>query len=221
MQALIFDFDGLILDTEMPEFVSWQQIYRSLGYELPFEAWSRCIGTSASAFDPINYLHSLTGAFDQEEIILARRKILSELLARQKLLPGVLNYFNDAKGLGMKLAVASSSPITWVATHLKQHNIIHYFDIICTREDVEIVKPNPALYLTALDRLGIKADQAIAFEDSPNGITAAVDAGLFCVAVPNQLTAQMDTHHAHMHIPSFADVPLRVLLDQIAAVAYD
>ncbi|HPH96783.1 MAG TPA: HAD-IA family hydrolase [Anaerolineaceae bacterium] len=221
MQALIFDFDGLILDTELPEFLSWQQIYQSMGHELPFEMWCRCIGTSASAFDPIAYLHTLAGSFDQERIIQDRHAILYELLGKQSLLPGVLNYFQDAKKMGLKLAVASSSPLNWVSSHLRQHHIDHFFDAICTREDVAVVKPNPALYQTALRRLQVNAEDAIAFEDSPNGIKAAVEAGIYCVAVPNQLTSRMDTSHANMHIASFASVPLQTLLRQLAVAAYD
>ena len=87
-----------------------------------------------------------------------------------------------------------------------------HFDAIKTSADVERVKPDPALYLAALDALGLDATEAIALEDSPNGIAAAKAAGLFCVAIPNAMTHDLDVSAADLRLASLADLPLAELL---------
>jgi HAD superfamily hydrolase (TIGR01509 family) len=127
----------------------------------------------------------------------------------------VLQYIADAKRLGLKLAVASSSDRAWVERHLERLGLLKEFDCIKCAEDVEQVKPNPDLYLAVLDELGLRALEAIALEDSPKGITSAKAAGVFCVAVPNALTRQLATDHADLRLDSLAEVPLEALISRI------
>jgi HAD superfamily hydrolase (TIGR01509 family) len=115
----------------------------------------------------------------------------------------------------MRLAVASSSPRSWVGGHLERLGIIDHFDHLRCADDVRQVKPDPELYLAALAALGVAAHEAIALEDSPNGVLAAKRAGLFCVAVPNSLTRQMPLDHADRLVDSLADLPLQDLVDSI------
>jgi HAD superfamily hydrolase (TIGR01509 family) len=131
--------------------------------------------------------------------------------------PGVLDYIAEGRRLGLKVGVASSSPRSWVAGHLTRLGIVDLFDCLCTSEDVVTVKPDPALYLLALARLGASADESIAFEDSPNGILAAKRAGLFCVAVPNPLTSQLPLDLADVRLNSMTDMPLSELLAKLPA----
>ena len=217
MQALIFDFDGLILDTEVPDFQSWQEVYREHGCELPLQTWASIVGgTAASNFDPYDYLEELFGGpVDRQAIWIKRRKRDVELIAQQPILPGVEDYLAEAKRLGLKLAIASSSPESWVRGHLTRLGLVANFDTICTADDVEHTKPAPDLFLAALANLNVPANQAIVFEDSPNGVLAANRAGIYCVAVPNPLTAQLSLDHADLVLNSLADLTLEALLTKI------
>lgn len=216
MDGLIFDFDGLILDTELPEYQTWQEIYQSYGCELPIAVWATCIGTADDVFDPYAYLEEQAGRpVEREQVAPGWQARYAELLAAQALLPGVLDYLRAGKRLGLKLAVASSSPHTRIDAHLERLGIQQYFDCVRCREDVAQTKPQPDLFLAALACLGLAPGEAIAFEDSPNGILAAKRAGLFTVAVPNALTGGLALDHADLRLSSLADLPLAELLGRV------
>jgi HAD superfamily hydrolase (TIGR01509 family) len=216
IRALIFDFDGLILDTELPEFQSWQETFRRHGCELPLELWAKCIGTSSDVFDPYAYLEEQIGrAIDREALRSRHRQRCAELLAEQPVLPGVQAYLGDAQRLGLQLGVASSSSRAWVTGHLARLGLMQHFVSIRCADDVPQVKPDPALYQAVLAALGLRPEEAIALEDSPNGVLAAKRAGLFCVAVPNALTRQLRLDDADMQFTSLAHTPLEALLETI------
>lgn len=217
MRALIFDFDGLILDTEVPDYISWQEVYQSYGVELPLKKWTSIVGGSAeSNFEPHEYLESQIGKkVDREQIWVNRRKSYLNHLENQSILPGVLDYLESAKRLGLKLAVASSSPANWVGGHLSRLDLTSYFDEICTADDVEQTKPNPALFLLAAEKVGAQPDEVIVFEDSYNGVLGAKRAGMLVVAVPNQLTDGLDLSMADMKLSSLADLSLEELIAQM------
>jgi HAD superfamily hydrolase (TIGR01509 family) len=205
---LIFDFDGLIVDSESPGFRAWSEIYDSHGCSLPFEKYSACIGT-IGGFDLHRYLEEQAGiSLDRGELETACNTRWRELMKDQPLLPGIEATVDEAKARGVKLAVASSSTRLWVTRNLEKFGLLDRFDAICTRDDVSVPKPDPALYLLALERLGVKPDEAIAFEDSPNGILAAKRAGIFCIVVPNPLTKQLPLTLADRHLNSLEEFDL-------------
>ena len=213
IQALIFDFDGLILDTEVPDYQAWLEVYAEYNCELPLSTWATYIGGAADVFDAYSDLEAQSGRFiDRQAIRTKRRKRYSELVAAQPILPGIVEYITAAKRLGLRLAVASSGTRDWVVGNLTRLALLESFNYIKCADDVKHVKPDPALYLAALSALQIDAQQAIAFEDSPNGVRAAQRAGIFCVAIPNPLTSQLPLEHADLRLKSLADVPLETLL---------
>jgi HAD superfamily hydrolase (TIGR01509 family) len=217
IKALIFDFDGLIVDTEWPDYESWQSVYRQHGCELAVEKWGQIVGgTGASDFDPHSHLEELCGKqLDREEIWLDRRKQYLDELSAQPILPGVLDYLDEAERRGLKLAIASSSPENWVRGHLARLGIYQRFDAIKTADDVARTKPDPELYLAAMEALKISASEGIVFEDSPNGVKAAKAAGLFCVAIPNRLTTLLKFGGADVRLNSLAEKSLGDLLTLI------
>ena len=112
LRAVIFDFDGLILDTETPEFHAWQKIYRLHGAELALEDWLPCIGTG-SVFDPHEHMEALIGrALDRDEVAAAQEVCNRELIARETLRAGVLTTLEAARDGGLRIGLASSSSRT-------------------------------------------------------------------------------------------------------------
>lgn len=216
IRAVIFDFDGLILDTEVPDYTAWKETYQRYGADLPMSVWAGVIGgrMADNGFDPILFLEKQIGRrVDNVEAIHAtQRERALALLAERKVLPGVEDRIAEAERLGLKLAVASSSSSGWVRGHLDRLGLLHHFSVIRTSDDVTITKPAPDLFLAALDGLGISAGEAVVFEDSPNGVTAAKRAGIFTVAVPNELTAQLDLSHADLKVESLKEVSLADLI---------
>ncbi len=210
-RAVIFDFDGLIVDTETPEFHAWQEIYRRHGTELAIETWLPCIGTG-SVFDPHAHMEELIGrTLDREEIAIVRRTLNQELVAREALRPGVRQTLETAQSLGWKIGLASSSSRAWVEPHLERLGIFEFFEDLQTRDLVEKVKPDPALYRQALFALGVEAGEAVALEDSLNGLRAARAAGIFTVAIPNGMTRHLDLSEADLILGSMEDLDLSAL----------
>lgn len=216
IKAIIFDFDGLILDTETTEYRSWQELYASFGCELPLTLWHEGIGT-VGIFDPYNYLERQLGyTLDRPTLEAQRRCRDAELLAAEVVLPGVVAYLDAASSLGLRLGLASSSPRDWVVGHLERLGLLERFDVIFCRDDVSgRSKPDPAVYLAALAALGVTAHEALAIEDSANGALAAKRAGLYCVVVPNGMTRELKFDHADRRLDSLLDVPLSQLIAEM------
>jgi len=220
IKALVFDFDGLILETEQPLYQSWQELYWANGLELPFEKWALNIGTAEEPFDPFTELESLPNwSLEKNQELSRRLQRELDLIQSQPPRPGVVDYLKDAQRLGLKVALASSSSCDWVTGHLERLGLRQYFDCIQARDDVALTKPDPALYQSAVELLGARPEEAIAFEDSPNGILAAKRAGLHCVAVPSLLTRQLDTGLADLQIASLAEMTLEELVKKIERLA--
>ena len=198
----------MILDTEGPGFRAWTELYESHGCALPFEKYSACIGT-IGGFDLHGYLEEQTGrSFDRMELEKDCNARWLSLMKEQPLLPGVDACISAAKGRGLKLAIASSSTENWVTHNLRKFHLLEQFDAICTRDYVTAVKPDPALYLLALEKLGVGPGEAVAFEDSPPGIQAAKRAGLFCIAIPNPLTKDLALDMADRRLRSLEEFDL-------------
>jgi HAD superfamily hydrolase (TIGR01509 family) len=216
IKGLLFDFDGLILDTEWPIFVSWQELYNSCGAHLDVADWVQVVGTFDNEKDYFDGIEAQTGLKrDWESLGRLRRQRELELIAKQPLLPGVLPYLQEARRLGLMLGIASSSPWEWVSGHLTQRGLVDYFDCIHTRERVNNLKPDPEPYLNLLAALRLDASQAIAFEDSPPGVASARRAGLFTVAVPNRLTRLLSLEGADLTLNSLAELTLHKLLQRV------
>ena len=210
LKALIFDFDGLILDTETPDLQAWQEIYARYDQELPLQTWGQIVGGAGnSVFEPASNLENMLGyPIDKKSINQMARQLSDDAILLQPILPGARDLLEAARNKPYRLAIASSSPHAWVDNHLKRLGLFDYFDAILCGDDVVRTKPDPALYLAALQALNVQASEAIVFEDSPNGIQSANSAGIFSIAVPNPLTAQLGVDHARLVLGSLNDVSL-------------
>jgi len=219
IKALLFDFDGLVIDTEYSIYHSWQQLYQEYDCQIPFEQWATTIGAAEHefVFDPLSELERQIGKkFAQPEMILDRRReIETKLIEELEMLPGVKDYLDDAKAMGLKIGLASSSVRQWIVDNLTRLQITEYFDCVRTADDVPHSKPDPALYLETMACLGVNADQGIAFEDSPNGVIAARRAGLYTVVVPNDLTRRLSLQSASLRLDSLKDLKLHELIKKV------
>lgn len=213
IQALVFDFDGTILETETPDYQSWQEVFTEHGCELAKDLWCTYIGTASGTFDPYALLAEQAGvAIDRAAIRTRRRHRFHELVAQQYLRPGVKPLLDAAAKRGIPLAIASSSTRDWVEENLAARDLRPYFQAVYTANDVTAVKPDPTLYLLAVQALGVQPAQALAIEDSCNGMLAAKRAGLKCVVAPHGMTAHMVFAEADAVLPSLAATTLDHLL---------
>ncbi len=214
IKAIIFDFDGLIVDTE----TVWYEAYKeTMGFyqaDLPLERFVHCIGTD----------DTLLHAFFREQ--LGERCNIDEIEARAKSLhkgkmktpqarEGVREYLEESRNMGYKIALASSSTREWVTHYLHELKLLHYFDVMITQDDVQKVKPAPDLYLKAIEVLHIHSSEAVAFEDSLNGCQAAVTAGLKCVIVPNPVTESLPFEKHSLRLASMAEKRLMDVIELI------
>jgi HAD superfamily hydrolase (TIGR01509 family) len=194
IRAVLFDFDGLIVDTELPTYTSWRDTYAEFGVDLALEDYLPAVGTGTSTssadggFDAIAHLERLTGKrIDRAVVVERRSRQKLELCASARLLPGVLERLAEAAALGLRTAIVTRNSEDWVTGHSSRLGIEHPWDtVVCANETPEMDKAD--LYRRALAELGVTSDESIAIEDSRPGVEAAKAAGLYCVAVPNEIT---------------------------------
>jgi HAD superfamily hydrolase (TIGR01509 family) len=206
------------VDTEGPAYRSWHEIYAEHGLELELEAWVANVGTLGDPFDPLDDLERRTGRrLDRAALPERRLRRERELSALETLRDGVADYLEAAEELGLPAAIVSSASERWVRSHLSRLEVEHVWAcFVCADGDIARAKPAPLLYLEALEMLGISAHEAVAFEDSLNGVRAAKAAGIFTVAVPNPVTAGLALDEADIVVGSLAHLPLPELLSQVS-----
>lgn len=207
VSAIIFDFDGTIIDTESTQFSTVQDEFRRHGLEYDLDAFRAVVGR-ADGRHWSDELQDIIGAqANIEEIKSRRMQAHHDLIKTTELRPGVTDLMTRAERLDRTLAVASSSPSSWVERHLTDRGLVDRFRHIATRDHVERAKPWPDVFLAAADAIEIDPSQCLVIEDSHNGVVAAKAAGMTVVAVPNQITANSDFSQADLLIDSLADLP--------------
>ena len=217
--AIVFDFDGVVIDTETPLYWSWEEIYARYGAHLDMDLFAGYIG-GAEYFDFHTHLEEQTGlTLDRGGLMDERRTLYREHVAGNTVLPGVKRYLSEAKRLGYGTGLASNSDIGWVGSNLRKLGLFNQFDVLKTRDDVARVKPDPEIYLAVVHELRTAPDRAIAIEDSASGVAAAKAAGLFTVAVPNPVTRHHRLDDADIVVDSLADLPIPKLLEAAAGYA--
>ncbi|MDN7242986.1 HAD family hydrolase [Planococcus sp. N028] len=215
IKGIIFDFDGLIFDTETHQYTVYQEIFAEHGSELPIARWQQEIGTH-SGFSALDYLEVLVERKLEQDVL--REQFSAKYhakMAEEKARAGVEDYLKAAKEQGLQIGLASSSDFNWVSTNLKKLGLYEYFECVKTSDDVEKVKPDPALYRLAAECLGLSPDECLVFEDSANGALAAKRAGMNCVIVPNEVTHTMDFCDVEHRLESMADMTLSEVVDYV------
>ena len=218
--AIIFDFDGTIVDSEAVDVAVWREAYAEVGLVFPLERWVDLIGRAVPQgggfFDAYAELEQRTGQARSALRERRHRRIL-ELVRAGPTRAGVQRLMDQAGDAGVALAVASSATRDWVQGHLDARGLTPRLTAIVTADQVGYRgKPEPDVFLEALSRLDVPAAEAIAIEDSPHGVTAARAAGLFTVAVPNDITRALSFAVADLTLESLEDIDLAGLRAALA-----
>ena len=209
VSALVFDFDGTILDTETPVYESWAETYRMAGIEpVPLDRWLQHIGQADGfGLDIRGELCTQLGVDALSAQLEERRKSMRDDMIRElQVRDGVLRWIDAAVAAQIPLAIASSSPTSWVKSHLDRLGLTSRFATLSCADPGVAGKPDPTVYLAACKNLGADPTAALAIEDSMHGVSAAIAAGMRCIAAPGPITASMDFDHATVRVESLADL---------------
>ncbi|MEK3889487.1 HAD family hydrolase [Bacillus sp. FSL K6-3431] len=215
IKAVIFDFDGLILDTETAWYESYKEVLKEqFEFDLPLEEFVKCVGSNDNVL--FKYLEKEIAEHLDADDIRGRAGILhTESVKKAKAREGVAEYLADAREAGLTIALATSSTREWVTNHLTNLHLISYFDHLITQDDVEHVKPAPDLFLKTIEVLGIEPHEAVVFEDSLNGLIAALEAKLPTVVIPNPVTELLPFENYHLKLTSMAEMSLHDIIESL------
>lgn len=209
---MIFDFDGLLMDTETTLLQSWQYEWEQWGLSLSVDGFFAQHGGNINA-ERYEALARAVGASFDRELSDRRRTRYRERLHRDlRLRPGISDWLTQARRRSLRLAIASSSPRPWIDEHLDRVGALGVFEVITTGDEVAEHKPHPAIYELAVRRLGIPAAAAVAVEDTAHGVDAAHAAGLACIAIPNPHVPPATVSQAELTLRSAADLPVQEAL---------
>jgi HAD superfamily hydrolase (TIGR01509 family) len=215
IRGVLFDHDGLIVDTETPAYVSWCEIYHEYGVELALDEWVKCVGGSGLEFDPLVHLESLTElSIDRVGIRNRRLHRKRELVLEAEPIHGVRDRLKEAQQIGLLVGVVSSAGIPTIKESLERLNLIQYVNILTCGDEVDFVKPAPDLYHLAMRRLGLTPQETLVFEDSPNGVLSALEAEIHCIAIPNAITKSLVFPNVKM-IQSLGDHSLMEIISML------
>lgn len=215
-QAVIFDFDGLLMDTETTLLQSWQYEWQQWGLTLSTAGFFAQHGGNINAQRYDQLAEAVCPGYNRNLSDQRRTKYREQLHQTLSLRPGISDWINQALQTSIQLAIASSSPRTWIDEHLARVGILDCFDVITTGDEVTRDKPDPEIYNLAVRRLGVPAATAVAVEDTGHGVTAAQAAGTFCIAIPNPHVPNGAVAHADVTLDSATELPLLRALERIS-----
>ena len=205
--AVLFDFDGVLVDTEWAIYQAWLRTFQAHRHDLPLDVYTHCIGSDFATWSPKTHLEELTGlAFDWHDLDTRRQKEILRDLTHEGPMPGVPGLLDQLIRAGIRRAVVSSSSHHWVDGWLEKLELAGSFETIVCRGDAPKIKPAPDLYLEAAKRLNLDPADCLVIEDSLNGVKSAKAAGMSVWAVPNRVTAGLDFSEADWVFPSLTEL---------------
>jgi HAD superfamily hydrolase (TIGR01509 family) len=217
LKAALFDLDGTLIDSEWARFQAWRRVFAVHDHELSEAEWHRDVWGLDAVRSPFEHLCFVTGRAIAEDAFEAQRLEHELSLLRQRpFLPGVETVVRECKRLGLLVGLVTSSGSSWAERHVASSPLGECFDILVTRESVSRQKPDAEPYLKALSLLGVKNEEAIAFEDSPIGILAATRAEIRCIACKNRMTDKLDLSQAYLVLETLEGFELEKRLGALA-----
>lgn len=191
--AVLFDFDGVLVDTEWAIYQAWLRTFQTHGHDLPLDIYTRCIGSDFATWSPKTHLEELSGlSFDWHDLDARRQQEIMRDLTGEGAMPGAAMLLDKLAGAGIRRAVVSSSSHHWVDGWLEKIALTDRFETVVCRGDAPRIKPAPDLYLEAASRLKLDPADCLVIEDSLNGVKAAKAAGMRVWVVPNRVTMGLD-----------------------------
>lgn len=211
LKTIIMDFDGLIVDTE----VVWYQIYvewfrKNKNYEMSVQEFLICVGSEAEEL--FKSLDSRGIHVDREIFARDTQQRFIEESTKLPAKPGVEDFLRTAKKQGIVIALATSSTRKKPETHLNKLNLMKYFDLLVTAEDVQRIKPAPDLFLKTAEKAGCTVEECLVIEDSLNGLKAGLNANMRVLVVPNDVTKYCDFQGEYLMVNSLEDVDVEKLI---------
>ncbi len=205
--AVLFDFDGVLVDTEWAIYQAWLRTFQAHGHDLPLEIYTHCIGSDFATWSPKTHLEELTGkAFDWHDLDTQRQQEIMSDLTHEGTMLGVIPLLEKLTQAGIRRAVVSSSSHHWVDGWLAKLAFADHFETVVCRGDAPQIKPAPDLYLEAAKRLGLDPTECLVIEDSLNGMKSAKAANMKVWIVPNRVTAALDFSKAERVFPSLVEL---------------
>ncbi|MDY3250029.1 MAG: HAD family phosphatase [Candidatus Choladocola sp.] len=208
IKCIIFDMDGVLINTEPLHFRLWQQVFRERGVPLDYDHYKGCIGSTADyLFDLI--LEGYGRDFHNDPTITARFRELKQFVLKNEGLPridGVPEVLCTLHSSGYRLAVASSSPQDVIEQTMNRLGISHYFDLLFSAERVKRPKPAPDVFLETALRLQMNPEECLVVEDSRNGSLAAKSAGMMCLGFQNPDSGCQDLSAADQTFYPFCEL---------------
>ncbi len=186
IKALIFDLDGVIVDTAKYHYLAWKELADSLGFEFTKQHNERLKGVSrVKSLEILLEIGNLSFSEEKKhEFAVNKNKKYLEYVTKMdssEILSGVINFIEDAKANNIKIALGSASKNAM--TILKQIDILKYFDAVIDGTSVSKAKPDPEVFLKGAEALGMKPSECIVFEDAQAGVEAAINGGFYCVGI--------------------------------------
>jgi HAD superfamily hydrolase (TIGR01509 family) len=206
-KALIWDFDGTIIDSEWPHFVASREACKHYGVQLTLDYWQSRIGIHNKTHWSQIIIDDVGEPADFTFVLERARDHKNAMTLAQPIRDGVSDLFRDAHAAGVPIAVASSSSTSWVGPHLERLSLAQYVTALRTRDDVKHAKPWPDVFLAAAEALALEPADCLVVEDSSAGVQAAKDAGMTCVVCPNPVTEGQDFSRADLVVSSVAEIP--------------
>jgi HAD superfamily hydrolase (TIGR01509 family) len=213
-RALLFDLDGTLTETDSLHLPTWVDVLRPYGIEVDEEFYKERISGRSNSKIVEDILPNLS-VEDGRELADAKEASFRERAGELEPLPGLLDFLREGQRFGLRLALVTNAPEENVEAILLALELREFFDEVVLSDEVEDVKPDPAPYKAALDKLDVAPEEALAFEDSTSGIASAVGAGVPTVGIAStQAPETLEDAGAFMVAKDFADPELRKLLNR-------
>ncbi len=212
-EAVIFDMDGVLIDSEPIHVVIEKKLFSKLGIEVTDDVHRSYMGASNDYMytdlrTRFKLTESVSELMERDELF---RSEYFKLLETIPVNDGLISLLNQIKIAGLKLAVATSSSPEIVNILLNKCGISHYFDAIVTTSEAGKSKPSPEVYILAAKKIGISPENCIVFEDSPNGLLAAKSAGMYCIVIQSDSELIQKLSGADYLIQSFREITPGIL----------
>ncbi len=191
MKAIIFDMDGLMIDTETIYHEIDRQMAKTFGKSVSDETFGKMMGRKPVESYTI-FCNDLGIDEPIEELLKTRYSLVEKMLLNDvRPMPGLFIILDEFKGK-MKMAIATGSPLKFLEITLNKLSIRQYFDVIQSSDGIVNGKPNPEIYMKVINRLDLDPKECIVIEDSSNGACAGKNAGCYTIAVPSEYTNKQD-----------------------------